>query len=128
MMQGLPEPLKVLVVEDNVDAANSLGELLELWQCQVSIVFNGNDAVPAAHHFSPDVVLLDIGLPGMNGYEVAKMMRADPSLTDTILVAMTAYNQDENRLLAEGADFDRYFVKPPDLNSLHDFLRARQCA
>jgi two-component system, sensor histidine kinase len=127
-MQGQPEPFKVLIVEDNVDAATSLGELLKLWEYQVSIVFSGSDAVPAAHRFNPDVVLLDIGLPGLSGYEVAKLMREDPALTLTILVALTAYNQDENRLEAEGARFDCYFVKPPDLHSLYDFLLTKQCA
>lgn len=126
-MQGQHEHLKVLIVEDNTDTATSLGELLELWNYQVSIAFTGSDAIPTAHRFNPDVVLLDVGLPGLSGYEVAKLMRQDPALTGTKLAAMTAYNEDENRLEAEGARFDRYFVKPPDLHSLYDFLLSAQC-
>jgi CheY-like chemotaxis protein len=71
--------------------------------------------------------LLDIGLPGLTGYEVARLMREDPVFTDTIIAAMTAYNEDENRLQADGARFDRYFVKPPDLHSLYDFLLSSRC-
>ena len=127
-MQRQFTPLKVLIVEDNIDGATSLGELLELWNYEVSIAFTGNDAISAAQRFNPDVVLLDIGLPGLSGYEVAKRMREDPAFKRAILVAMTAYNQDENRLELVEARFDRYFVKPPDLHSLYDFLLSAQCA
>jgi CheY-like chemotaxis protein len=87
--------------------------------------FTGPDAVAAAAEFLPDVVLLDIGLPGMDGYEVARQLRAMPALAGTFVVAMTGYGRDEDRALTEAAGFDRHMVKPVDLELLRQWLSER---
>ena len=73
----------------------------------------------------PDVVLLDIGLPGMDGYQVARQLRAMPALAGTFVVAMTGYGRDEDRALTEAAGFDRHMVKPVDLDLLRQWLSER---
>ena len=87
--------------------------------------FTGPDAIVAAAEFVPDVVLLDIGLPGMDGYEVARQLRAMPATAGTFLVAMTGYGRDEDRALTQEAGFDRHLVKPVDLDILRQLLRER---
>jgi CheY-like chemotaxis protein len=87
--------------------------------------FTGPDAVVAAAEFAPEVVLLDIGLPGMDGYEVARRLRAMPASAGAFLVAMTGYGSDEDRAHAKEAGFDEYLVKPVDLDLLRGWLRSR---
>ena len=103
---------RVLVVDDNLDAANSLAELLNIWGQRVRVAHDGPSAVEAALEFLPDVVLLDIGLPGMNGYEVARRLRQEERLRGTLLVAVTGYGQEEDRREAFSAGFDHHFTKP----------------
>ncbi len=86
---------------------------------------NGPDAVTAAGEFLPEVVLLDIGLPGMDGYEVARRLREMPSLAGVFLVAMTGYANPEDRLAAKEAGFDEHLAKPVDLDILREWLRTR---
>src|SRR6185369_3183357 len=90
-------PVRVLVVEDNVDAAESLATLLRLWGHDVRVVHDGLDALDAARSYLPEVVLLDIGLPGLDGYQVAERLRTERGLASTLLVAMTGYGQPEDR-------------------------------
>jgi PAS domain S-box-containing protein len=104
--------LRVLVVEDNVDAARTLTMLLESSGHEVRNVFNGLAALEEALAFKPDVVLLDIGLPGLDGYKVAKWMRR--TLPKVMLVAVTGYGKDEDRKRAREAGFDHHLVKPAD--------------
>ncbi|MCA1595574.1 MAG: response regulator, partial [Chloroflexi bacterium] len=87
---------RVMIVDDNIDAAESLAELLQLWGHEVSIAYEGGQALEIAAALRPHVVLLDIGLPGMDGYEVAGRMRREVSLNDTLLVALTGYGRDED--------------------------------
>jgi CheY-like chemotaxis protein len=120
-------PKRVLVVEDQTDAGNLLGKVLQGWGHQVRIVHDGHAALEAAEHFRPDVVLLDIGLPGMDGYQVAERLRARPNLQRTVLIAITGYGQEEDRDRSQQAGFHRHLVKPVDPPFLEELL-ARSCA
>ena len=110
--------LRVLVVEDNHDAAESLSALLELWGHEVKIAYDGLAALRLAEASAPDVILSDIGLPGMDGYELARQLRARPMFGRVLLVALSGYGRDEDRRLAAEAGFDHHLVKPPDLDTL----------
>jgi signal transduction histidine kinase/DNA-binding response OmpR family regulator len=111
---------RVLVVDDNVDGAESLAMLLRLGGSEVVLAHDGPAGLEAAREFRPDVVVLDIGLPGMDGYEVARRLRADPATKDALLVAVTGYGRDEDRALSREAGFDHHLVKPVDLSHLHE--------
>jgi signal transduction histidine kinase/DNA-binding response OmpR family regulator len=125
-LEPVAAPRRVLIVDDNVDGAESLSLMLQLAGHQVQIVHNGPDALEAAPAFRPDVVLLDIGLPGMNGYEVARRLREQPELASTLLVALTGYGQEEDRQRGREAGFDQHLVKPVDPPVLASLLaRAR---
>jgi two-component system CheB/CheR fusion protein len=113
-------PLKVLLVEDNQDAAESMAEVLALWGHEARLALDGPAALQQADAFRPEVVLLDIGLPGMDGYEVATHIRATPELSRIKLVALTGYNPDRSRM--DQAGFNNYFTKPVDLDKLEAFL------
>jgi CheY-like chemotaxis protein len=89
------------------------------------IAFTGPDALAVAAEFQPEVVLLDIGLPGMDGFEVARRLRAMPPLTDALLIAMTGYASSEDLIATRQAGFDEHLVKPVDLELLRDCLRTR---
>ncbi len=114
--------LRVLVVEDNEDVARSLAMLLELWGHNAEIVYRPEAALDAAHAHPPAVVLLDIGLPGMDGYQLAKKLRLQQGCEKVVLVAMTGYGQDEDRRRAEEAGFDHHLVKPVDPDVLQQLL------
>ena len=113
---------RVLVVDDNVDAADSTAALLELWGHDARAVYDGETALEAAREMRPDVVLLDIGLPGMNGYEVAQRLRALPDVAIALLAAMTGYGQDEDRRRASAAGFDLHLTKPLDPSRLREIV------
>jgi CheY-like chemotaxis protein/anti-sigma regulatory factor (Ser/Thr protein kinase) len=112
----------ILVVDDNTDGANSLGMLLRLSGHQVRTVYDGPSALAAAREIIPEVMLLDIGLPGMNGLEVARHVREDESLKHIILVALTGYGQEEDRQRTQSAGFNAHLVKPVDLEQLERLL------
>jgi len=114
--------LRVLVVDDNVDATQSLAMLLKMSRHQVRIAHDGPTALVAALDFRPDVVLMDIGLPRMHGYEVARRMRQQPILQKIVLVAMTGYGQDTDRQRAQEAGFDHHLVKPADFDKVQEIL------
>ena len=105
---------RVLVVDDNVDSAEMLGALLEIKGHDVRLAHDGRAAAPAAAEFNPDVVLLDIGLPGMDGYRVIEELRAIPSLATAIVVATTGYGREEDRARCLAAGFDEHLTKPID--------------
>ena len=114
--------LRILVVDDNIDAASSLALLLKMQAHDVRTSHDGPSALAAADDFLPEVVLLDIGLPQMNGYDVARRLRErsrDRSLT---LIAITGYGQDEDRRRALEAGFDAHLIKPADLAVLCEIL------
>lgn len=113
---------RILVVEDNLDAVHSLCLLLREMGHQVEYAINGYVALDAARRFKPDVAILDLGLPGMTGFEVCTQIRRDPELCATKLIALTGYGDESYRKRAEQAGFDRFFVKPLDPNLLYQVL------
>jgi PAS domain S-box-containing protein len=117
-----PRPLRVLVVEDNIDAAESLATLLRLWNHDVSVVHDGRTALEAAREQQPEVVLLDIGLPGLDGYQVARRLREELHLDHALLVAMTGYGQPEDRRRSREAGIQYHFVKPVEPLMLRNLL------
>jgi signal transduction histidine kinase/ActR/RegA family two-component response regulator len=114
--------MSIMVVDDNVDAAETLGLLLEASGHRVIVEHDPHAALERAATEAPQVCLLDIGLPGMDGYELARRLRAQPATRHALLVAITGYGQDSDRRLAAEAGFDRHLVKPIDLDSLRDAL------
>ncbi|MGZ5086929.1 MAG: hybrid sensor histidine kinase/response regulator [Usitatibacter sp.] len=113
---------RVLVVDDNHDAADSLGMLLQFLGAEVKVVHDGYAALEAMKTFEPAVVLLDLGMPGMNGLEVARRMREDPVARQATLVALTGWGQREDRRRTTEAGFDYHLVKPADLGTLQSIL------
>jgi signal transduction histidine kinase len=116
---------RVLVVEDNLDAAETLNELLELWGHEPCIVHDGEAAIEAARVHQPDLVLLDIGLPGMDGYSIARALRRDPATASVRLIALTGYGQEEDRRRSHEAGFDVHLTKPVDPAELQRLLAAQ---
>ncbi|HJQ62404.1 MAG TPA: response regulator, partial [Burkholderiales bacterium] len=117
-------PRRVLVVDDNADAANTLCSILKLFGHEVRCVYDGPSTLSAAESFRPHVVLLDIGLPGMDGYEVARRLRADPAFHATTLIAVTGYGQGADRLQSQQAGFDQHLTKPIDADMLHNIISS----
>jgi CheY-like chemotaxis protein len=123
---GLPHPAgrRILVVDDNEDAADSLSLLLGAMGYDTRAAYDGRSALEAVPEFKPSLVLLDIGMPGMNGYEVARSMRQRPELANTILVALTGWGQNEDRQRSREAGFHHHLVKPVDAAMLRELLRS----
>jgi signal transduction histidine kinase/DNA-binding response OmpR family regulator len=113
---------KVMVVDDLPASADTLKVLLEMDGCEVRVANDGVTALSAAQGFLPDVVILDIGLPGMDGFEVARRLRHRPEFTQTVLVALTGYGEAESRLRSRQAGFDHHIVKPADIDSLLEIV------
>jgi CheY-like chemotaxis protein len=116
----------VLVVDDNVDLVQMLAASL-VWQGHaVQSAFNGPDGLKAAQEWQPDVVLLDIGLPGLDGYEVARRLRSDPAqaMRTMKLVAVTGYGRDSDIALTREAGFDAHLVKPVDFSDLEKVIQG----
>ena len=116
--------LRVLVVDDNVDAVEGFEMLLRDSGHDVRSAYDGPTAIEAALDYRPNVVLLDIGLPGLDGYEVAKRMRQQPILQQVVLVAMTGYAQESDRERAQQAGFDHHLVKPVPFAQLQKILAS----
>jgi signal transduction histidine kinase/ActR/RegA family two-component response regulator len=116
---------KILVVEDNPDAAATLRDFLELSGHEVELAASGTDGVQAARSFHPEVVLCDLGLPGMTGYEVATALRQDPSTRSAKLIAVTGYGRDEDRRRSLEAGFDLHLTKPVDPAKLKALLQEQ---
>jgi PAS domain S-box-containing protein len=116
--------LRILVVDDNRDSAATLSMLLRILGNDVRIAHDGVEAIGEATEFRPDVVLLDIGLPKMNGYEVARRVRSEPWGRRMVLIALTGWGQDRDRQLSREAGFDHHFVKPVDPAALTKLLAS----
>lgn len=114
----------VLIVDDNADYADSLGALLELEGYRVHVLYDGRAALDWAGEYKPDVVVLDIGMPGLDGYEVARRMRNELGLADACLVAISGYGAEEDRRCSREAGFDHHLVKPVDAGVLQGILGA----
>jgi len=113
---------KVLVVDDNVDAAESLATVLELTGRVARTAHDGGSVLAAARDFEPDVVFLDIGLPDISGYEVARQLRADPQFSRVVLIALTGWGTENDRRRAHDAGFDEHLTKPVDLDAVEGVL------
>jgi signal transduction histidine kinase/DNA-binding response OmpR family regulator len=117
-----PALFKVLVVDDNVDAAESLAALLEIEGHEARIANEGETALRTAGEFRPNVVFLDIGMPGKDGYQVAREMRTLPGMADAVLVALTGWGAQEDRARSRSAGFDHHLTKPASLASVEELL------
>jgi CheY-like chemotaxis protein len=113
-----PRPMRVLVVDDNRDAADSLGVLLGFLGYVVEVAHDGETALRSVERFEPALVLLDLGMPDMDGYEVARRLRARPDGQALVIVALTGWGQEEDRLRSRQAGFDHHLVKPTDIDAL----------
>jgi two-component system CheB/CheR fusion protein len=115
---GPKQAMEILVIEDNVDAARSIAEVLETEGHRVHVATDGLSGIAMARALKPEVVLCDIGLPDIDGYEIARAIRADDELRSTRLIALSGYAQPEDRLRAMEAGFDDHLRKPPSLDAL----------
>jgi CheY-like chemotaxis protein len=115
---------RILVVDDNEDAADSLSLLLCAMGCDARAAYDGRGALETAPEFRPSMILLDIGMPDMNGYEVARSLRKRAELADTVLVALTGWGQNEDRQRSREAGFHHHLVKPVDGAMLRELLRT----
>jgi CheY-like chemotaxis protein len=116
---------RILIVDDNVDAAESLADLLSSFGHDVQIAFDGPTALATASVFRPEVIFLDIGMPGMDGYQVVHQLRKQNGLEKTMIVALTGYGRDVDRQRTQDAGFDAHLVKPIDLDTLNNILSMR---
>jgi PAS domain S-box-containing protein len=117
-------PLTILIVDDNADAAESLAALLRAQDHAVTIRYNALSALEEARTLRPDALILDIGLPDMDGYELSRRLHALPETADALYIALTGYGQAHDKVLATAAGFQHYFVKPVDLSALWRALSA----
>jgi PAS domain S-box-containing protein len=122
-MLGRIDALRILLVDDSVDGVGLLKALLDRLGHEVVVAHDGDEALALVEHFTPDVALLDIGLPGMSGYQVAQHLKALPQLKNTQLVALTGYGQERDREQAFASGFAHHLVKPLDMDVLNDLLR-----
>ncbi len=116
---------RVLIADDNKDAADSLGILLEIDGHEVRVAHGGHAALALAQVFRPDVALLDIGMPELNGYEVAAALRKESWGKAIQLIALTGWGQESDRLQSKAAGFDRHLTKPIDMDALCAVLTGR---
>ena len=121
-----PPKRRLLVVDDNRDAAESMSMLLELWGHDVAYAYDGPSALQTAEQWHPQAVFLDIGLPGMDGYEVAEKLRELPNAKDTVLIAITGYGQEDDRLRSQRAGIDHHLVKPVAPDALRNLIDSLQ--
>ena len=122
-----PEParapaFRVLVVDDNVDAAESLAALLEMQGHATRVAHDGNEALSAAQDFRPEIVFLDIGMPGKDGYEVARELRSQPETKQAVLVALTGWGAVDDRARTRSAGFDHHLTKPAGMADVEGLL------
>jgi len=122
----LPSPSgkRLLIVDDNRDAADSLAVLLRLHGHEVRVAYSGMAALEMAKTYTPDAVFLDIGMPGMDGYQVARRLRQQPGLENVVLAALTGWGQKEDRRRTAEAGFDHHLVKPPEPKAMENVLAA----
>ncbi len=120
-------PLKVLLVDDNVDGAETIVMLFRAWGYDVCAVHDGISGLEAARSFRPDVAFLDIGLPRMNGYDLARAIKEEFGDKAPVLAAITGYGQTEDRNRAADAGFRHYLVKPVSPDEILNIASALQC-
>jgi len=118
------QAIRVLVVDDNESVGKTFGWMLEVLGHDVRVARDGATALDLARTFRPEVVMLDIGLPGMNGYELCQKMRAEPSLAGCVFVAQTGWSQPEHLERSKKAGFDHHWVKPIPMDRLEKLLNS----
>jgi two-component system CheB/CheR fusion protein len=122
--ESTPSARRILVVDDNVDAANALRYLLENDGHEVRVATDGHEGLVIAKEFKPDALLLDIGLPRLSGYEIARQVRGDAELAHATIIAVTGYGQPQDRAKSHAAGFDHHLTKPVEFRTLQDLLRV----
>jgi CheY-like chemotaxis protein len=128
-MDALPPARpRVLVVDDNRDTADSLALLLKLWGYEPAVAYDGAAALTRASADPPSVALLDIGLPGLDGCEVARRLRRMPGTARALLIALSGYGREEDVRRCHEAGFDLHLLKPPDPDEIHRALECRLTA
>lgn len=120
----LPVQRRVMIVDDHRDTADTLASMLELLGYDVRTAYDGGSAIAVAEQFRPDVMLMDIGMPRFNGFQVAQRIRAQPWAGQVVLIAVTAWDRDEDRKSSQDAGFDAHLCKPVDPEILFRLLRA----
>jgi CheY-like chemotaxis protein len=120
--RSLSVPRRILVVDDNVDGAETIAMLLILFGHMVKTVHNGPDVLEAARTFQPSVIFLDIGLPGMSGYEVAQQLGSDSNMNGLVLVALTGWGSEEDQRRAQSVGFEYHLTKPVGMEKLQSLL------
>jgi DNA-binding response OmpR family regulator len=115
---------RILIIEDNHDAADTLGEILKLLGYDVRVVYSGLAGVNAASEWVPNTVVSDIGLPELDGFEVARALRGKKTTAGAKLIALSAYGTEDYRRMAFQAGFDDYITKPADLDALQELLEV----
>ncbi|MGG7605626.1 response regulator [Massilia sp. BKSP1R2A-1] len=113
---------RLLIVDDDVGTATVLAMTMSEYGHSVEVAYNGTDALAAAERFRPDVVFLDLVMPGMSGFEVVRALRALPGLSNVLIAALTGWNDQVTRMAVVEAGFDRHLVKPPYLAEIFDVL------
>src|SRR5262249_14738110 len=115
---------RVLIVDDNVDSAESMAVLLRFQGHEVRLAYDGQAALEEAHAFRPEVMFLDLDLPKVDGYEVARRLRLEPAMRDMTLVAITGYGQEEDRQRTQAAGFQSHMIKPVDFDEIEELLSS----
>lgn len=127
LTQRLLNVRRILIVDDNADAADMVGAIMSMEGHAVALAYGGREGLAAAEVFLPDVVFLDIGMPGMDGYQVAIELRRNPLLGAARIVALTAWGDDESRARVAACGFDAHLVKPAMLDSLLSQAALDRC-
>jgi CheY-like chemotaxis protein len=122
-LEAANEKKRVLVVEDNLDSAETLATMLDMMGHEARVANDGPTGIDVFARFKPSIVLLDIGLPGLSGFEVAERLRADPAASSLKIIALTGYGSDSDRARSKTAGFDHHLVKPVDFEVLEKLLR-----
>jgi CheY-like chemotaxis protein len=117
-----PHPLRVLLVDDNTDQADTLAQLLSGWGHEVRVFYDGLTALEAAQVYQPNLAMIDLGLPGIDGYQVALRLRREPALKDMKLIAVTGSVWQDAPIRSAQYGFDDHFAKPVDLDRLRALL------